>query len=152
MAHRLGITSPLNAYLSIGLGAEAVNPLEMARAYATFAHGGQRIDGSRVRQPAARDQLRRPADEPTARSLLDQNAPINRQVLDPAKNALLDEHPADGRPVRHRQGARSSAAAGRVAGKTGTTENYGDAWFVGYTPQLVDRRLGRLPEQARRRC
>ena len=32
-----------------------------------------------------------------------------------------------------------------VAGKTGTTENYGDAWFVGYTPQLVGRRLGRLP-------
>ena len=41
----------------------------------------------------------------------------------------------------------AAALPGRaVAGKTGTTENYGDAWFVGYTPQIVDRRLGRLSE------
>ncbi len=45
-AHELGITSPLKSYFAIGLGAEAVNPLEMARAYASFANGGERIDGS----------------------------------------------------------------------------------------------------------
>ena len=47
-AHRLGITSPLQGYFSIALGAEAVNPLEMARAYAAFADNGKRIDGSIV--------------------------------------------------------------------------------------------------------
>ena len=45
-AHRLGIASPLRPYLSIGLGAQAVNPLEMARAFSAFANGGFRIDGS----------------------------------------------------------------------------------------------------------
>src|SRR5262249_40456935 len=44
-AHRVGITSPLRGDFSIGLGTQAVNPLEMARAYSTFANGGERIDG-----------------------------------------------------------------------------------------------------------
>src|SRR5437773_7841785 len=44
-AHQMGITSPLHSVFSIGLGTQAVNPLEMARAYATFANGGERIDG-----------------------------------------------------------------------------------------------------------
>jgi penicillin-binding protein 1A len=46
MAQRLGIKSELKGYFAIGLGAEAVNPLEMARAFSTFANGGRRIDGS----------------------------------------------------------------------------------------------------------
>ena len=45
-AKQMGITSPLQSYFGIGLGVEAVNPLEMARAYATFANGGFRVDGS----------------------------------------------------------------------------------------------------------
>ena len=48
-AHALGVRSHLNGYFSIGLGAEAVNPLEMARAYATFANDGTRVDGKRLR-------------------------------------------------------------------------------------------------------
>src|SRR6266487_5486402 len=46
VAHQLGITSPLKDYFAIGLGAEAVNPLEMARAFASFANNGERVDGS----------------------------------------------------------------------------------------------------------
>src|SRR4029077_1114112 len=45
-ARALGITSPLQPYFSIGLGAEPATPLEMARAFASFANGGYRIDGS----------------------------------------------------------------------------------------------------------
>ena len=45
-AKQLGITSPLKKYFAIGLGAEAVNPLEMARAFSAFANGGLRIDGA----------------------------------------------------------------------------------------------------------
>ena len=48
MARRLGIQSPIKGYFSVTLGGEAVNPLEMARAYATFANGGQRIDGALI--------------------------------------------------------------------------------------------------------
>ena len=46
IARDAGIRSKLNAYFAIGLGAEAANPLEMARAFSTFANGGRRIDGS----------------------------------------------------------------------------------------------------------
>ena len=46
MARNAGIRSKLNSYFAIGLGAEAANPLEMARAYSTFANNGNRIDGS----------------------------------------------------------------------------------------------------------
>ena len=53
-AKELGITSPLQGYFAIGLGAEPVNPLEMARAYASFANGGYRVDGTLPRQRAAR--------------------------------------------------------------------------------------------------
>ena len=53
-AHSLGIRSRLAPYFSIGLGSGAVSPLEMARAYATLANEGRRVDGSRVREPPAR--------------------------------------------------------------------------------------------------
>jgi hypothetical protein len=46
MAHRLGVQSPLEGFVAIGLGVEAVNPLEMARAFSTFANDGARVDGS----------------------------------------------------------------------------------------------------------
>ena len=45
-ARRLGIQTPLQSYLSIGLGSQGVNPLDMARAYSAFANGGFRVDGA----------------------------------------------------------------------------------------------------------
>lgn len=137
MAHRLGIKSPLNSYLSIGLGAEAVNPLEMARAYATFAHGGERVDGYAFgNEPRAIKLVGRQTKTNGKIELLDQNGPVYRQVLDPAKNALLTSI----LQTVIQSGTGKAAQLGgswSTAGKTGTTENHGDAWFVGYTPQLV---------------
>ena len=131
-AHELGITSPLRSYLSIGLGAQAVNPLEMARAFASFAHGGIRIDGARFgNRPRAVVRVR---DE--SGGLVDENAPIRRRVLGPNKTAILTSLLE--RVVTSGTGRRAALADGRpAAGKTGTTENYGDAWFVGYTPHLA---------------
>ncbi len=128
-AHALGITSPLNDYFAIGLGVEAVNPLEMARAFATFANGGTRVDGrvlgNRPRAVLSVDRGRR----------TEENAPIGQQVLDPENNAtltwMLQQVVEDG------TGERAAIPGRAIAGKTGTTENYGDAWFVGYTPQLA---------------
>jgi membrane peptidoglycan carboxypeptidase len=125
-AHRLGITSPLQGYFSIALGGEAVNPLEMARAYATFANGGRKIDGSII------------GDRPRVIVSVSgkKNAPKPRQVITQTNaeivNSILQQ------VVQSGTGVRAQLPDGRpVAGKTGTTENYGDAWFVGYTPQLV---------------
>ena len=131
-ARRLGITSPLKSYFAIGLGAEAVNPLEMARAFSAFANGGRRIDGAAFgNRPRAISVVR---DD--ARRIVDNNLPVRRPVLT-ANTAALVTSLLQG-VVRAGTGKRAQLSDGRpVAGKTGTTENYGDAWFVGYTPQLV---------------
>jgi penicillin-binding protein 1A len=135
MAHRLGITSKLNPYLSIGLGAEAVNPLEMARAYATFANGGKRMDGKGFgNRPRAIQYVDRQKGNSVERYT--NNGVVPRQVLDPGKDALLTSMLQS--VVQSGTGKRAQLDGGfAVAGKTGTTENHGDAWFVGYTPQLV---------------
>jgi membrane peptidoglycan carboxypeptidase len=137
MAHRLGVKSPLNPYLSIGLGAEAVNPLEMARAYATFAHGGARIDGSAFgNEPRAVRWVDQQTKSNGRLELLDTNRPVNKQVLDPAKNAVLTNILQT--VIQSGTGRAAQLGGGwSTAGKTGTTENHGDAWFVGYTPSLV---------------
>jgi penicillin-binding protein 1A len=131
-ARRLGITSPLKSYFAIGLGAEAVNPLEMARAFSAFANGGRRIDGAAFgNRPRAIKMVRN-----EARRVVDDNAPVDRPVLT-ANTAALVTSLLQG-VVRAGTGKKAQLSDGRpVAGKTGTTENYGDAWFVGYTPQLV---------------
>ena len=136
MAHRLGITSPLNPYLSIGLGAESVNPLEMARAFATFAHGGQRVDGKAFgNRPRAIWWVERQKDN-NSWEMWNKNGPVDKQVLDPGKDALLTSILQS--VVQSGTGKRAQLDGGwEAAGKTGTTENHGDAWFVGYTPRLV---------------
>ncbi len=131
-AHKLGITSPLQSYFSIALGGEAVNPLEMARAYATFATGGKRVDNT-IFGPRYDD---RPRVVLSAKGCGGYNRPNARQVIGENDaeivNSILQQ------VVQQGTGKRAQLPDGRpVAGKTGTTENYGDAWFVGYTPQLV---------------
>jgi penicillin-binding protein 1A len=130
-ARQLGITSPLRSYFAIGLGAEAVNPLEMARAYGSFANGGYRIDGSAFgNEPRAVTRI----DDVTGEPVYD-NAPVKRPVLTPAEAELMTQLLQG--VVTSGTGTAAALPDRPVAGKTGTTENYGDAWFVGYTPQLV---------------
>ncbi|HEX2111510.1 MAG TPA: PBP1A family penicillin-binding protein [Gaiellaceae bacterium] len=130
VAHALGVESPLDDYFAIGLGVEAVNPLEMARAFATFANEGARVDGRVLgNRPRAVLSVRR-------NGRVERNVPRERQILDPNDNAMLTSMLAN--VVEAGTGERAALDDGRpVAGKTGTTENYGDAWFVGYTPQLA---------------
>jgi penicillin-binding protein 1A len=129
MAHRLGITRPLHDYFAIGLGVEAVSPLEMARAFATFANGGERVDGS-VLGNVPRAVLR---VEDGNRA--DSNDAKPKEVIDPNETAIVNSILQ--RVVTEGTGTRAALDDRPVAGKTGTTENYGDAWFVGYTPQLA---------------
>jgi penicillin-binding protein 1A len=131
-AKSLGIQSPLRAYYAIGLGGEAVNPLEMARAYSAFANGGRRVDGARFGD-TPRAILRVANDH--GKTFAD-NAPLFREVLSEDNAAMVTTLLE--RVIQGGTGTKAKLPDGRPeAGKTGTTENYGDAWFVGYTPQLV---------------
>ncbi len=128
-AHKLGVTRPLEDYFAIGLGVEAVSPLEMARAFASLANGGRRVDGSVLgNTPRA---VLRVEDENSA----DVNDPVERPAVDENDAAIVNSILQ--RVVSEGTGQRAALDDRPVAGKTGTTENYGDAWFVGYTPQLA---------------
>jgi penicillin-binding protein 1A len=137
-AHALGVASPLKSYFSIGLGAQAVNPLEMARAFSAFANGGFRIDGS-ITGDHSRAIVAIGDKDSTyvacRRPHVVCNTPEPKRVLKadtaPIVNSILQG------VVNLGTGRQASLPGRPVAGKTGTTENYGDAWFVGYTPQLV---------------
>ena len=130
-AHALGIRSPLDAYFSIGLGSVAVNPLEMARAYATIGNGGRRVDGSLFGDaPRVVERVQR-----IRSGRVDENLPQPTEVTQPGEAELLTSILQD--VVRSGTGRRAAVPGVEVAGKTGTTDNYGDAWFVGYTPELA---------------
>ena len=120
---RLGITSRIGLEPAMALGAVEVSPLEMAQAYDAFANGGRRVEAhgiTRIRTPQGRVIYQR-----SARGEAGVQAINNPQLY--YLNEML-------RGVVQRGTARAVAIPGRdVAGKTGTTSDYKDAWFVGYT-------------------
>jgi penicillin-binding protein 1A len=133
-ARTLGITTPLQGYFAIGLGAEPATPLEMARAYQSFADGGERIDGSVF------------GNEPRVVQEVNVNGTtqVNKVIGIPALGTADESHTRAAiidsllqGVVQFGTGTAAALPGRQVAGKTGTTENFGDAWFVGYTPQLV---------------
>ena len=130
-AQELGISTPLHPYFSIGLGAEPATPLDMARAYSAFANGGDRVDGSIFgNKPRAIECVVKPPDQ-----TCQQNNVVERQVLTSEQAAIVDQL-LEG-VIGYGTGTAAQIPGYTVAGKTGTTENYGDAWFVGFTPQIV---------------
>ncbi|WP_441455064.1 MULTISPECIES: PBP1A family penicillin-binding protein [unclassified Brevundimonas] len=124
-ARRLGITSPIGLQPSMALGAVEVSPLEMAQAYDAFANGGKRVEAygiSRIRTPSGRVIYQHGTGE--------NGQAINNPPLY-YMNQML-------RGVITSGSGRSAAIGGRdIAGKTGTTSDYKDAWFVGYTGGFV---------------
>ncbi len=126
-ARELGITSRLAPVPALALGAFEVNPLELARAYLPFANGGVRVDrATAVRAVHTADGTIGALDEPGT-----------AQVITPAEaylmTTLLEGVIASGTGGA----AQPLQALGSVAGKTGTTNDGRDAWFVGYTPNLL---------------
>jgi penicillin-binding protein 1A len=124
MARRLGVTSPLLAVPSAVLGTNDVTALDMATAYGTFANRGVRVDPVFVTRVTTADGRvlyeRRP---PPARRV------VRRDVAD-AVTGVLQQVVERGTGVEARIGRP-------VAGKTGTSQAWRDAWFVGYTPERV---------------
>ena len=124
LARRLGITSPLVKDLSLALGTSGVSPLELTRAYATFANSG--------RMPQA-IFIEKIVD--STGKVLEEQHPAFSEALDP-RVAYQMTHLMEG--VITDGTARGISSFGApAAGKTGTTDQSIDAWFVGYTPELT---------------
>lgn len=127
MAQRLGISSPLTERPSLVLGASEVRLLELTAAYAVLANGGHSVRPYGITE--IRDREGRILYPPQHTRLPDPPRVLAPRVIEQANRMLH---------AVLRDGTGKQAAPGRpAAGKTGTTQGNRDAWFVGYTPDLV---------------
>lgn len=125
VAHRLGIVSDLSANPSIALGTSEVSPLEIVTAYAAFSNGGIGV------QPQIISRVK----TASGKLLYQRKGASNGRVIDPnyvsMMNTMMQETLLTGT-------ARKATLPGwQAAGKTGTSQEYRDAWFIGYTSHLV---------------
>jgi 1A family penicillin-binding protein len=127
LARRAGIRSPLRPVPALALGAGEVTPLELAAAYAPFANGGLSVTPSLIRRIEAGDgTVLWRAPRPRAERVLGEAEAFQ---LTSMLESVVDG--GTGRTVR------DLGVRGAVAGKTGTTNDGADVWFVGYTPTVI---------------
>lgn len=125
LAHKMGIKSELPNFLSLSLGVGEVTPLEMTNAYATFDNEGIWVE------PIAITKI-----EDRNGNVIEEVVPETREVLSEETAYMMTDM---------MEGVVNEGTASSIrqffhrpaAGKTGTSQNYTDAWFVGYTPQFV---------------
>jgi penicillin-binding protein 1A len=123
-AKRMGISSPLPAVSSLALGVGDVSPIEMAAAFGVFADKGVHVEPYSIARIEDKDG-----------NVLEENSPTRREILSDATAFIM---------TSMLEGVVNGGTGGRVrdyfqlpaAGKTGTTTEFADAWFVGYTPQI----------------
>jgi penicillin-binding protein 1A len=120
----LGVRSPLVPNLSLALGSSEVSLLELAAAYGVFANQGQRVEPRFITQITD-----------SQGSVIDEHLPQTEQVISPETAYLVTSLLQS--VIDHGTGKRAQALARPAAGKTGTTNDMNDAWFMGYTPQLL---------------
>ena len=124
MTKRFGITTPLPPYLPLALGAADMKLIEHVSAFTVFPNDGIRIDPHMIRRVTSYDG-----------ALLEEAHPEVHDVISPevarTMTAMLEE------VIQFGTGVQAKALGRPTAGKTGTTQDYTDAWFMGFTPQLT---------------
>jgi penicillin-binding protein 1A len=124
VARRFGISSPLDVNLSLALGTSDMTLIELTSAYGALANQGQWLPPTTIRY----------VTDPQGK-LLEENLPEPREAVSP-ETAFVITHMLRG--VVERGTGQAAKTLGRpVAAKTGTTNDYSNAWFIGYTPRLA---------------
>jgi penicillin-binding protein 1A len=141
---KLGIESPVKRDLSIALGTSGVSMLELTAGFGVFADGGERIKpifikkivtmkGEVIEENTPYVELEEKEDE---EETPESSSPLLRERAISPQNAFIMTHLLEG-VVQHGTGQRAKALGRPLAGKTGTSSDYADAWFIGYTPSLL---------------
>ena len=123
-AQAIGINSDMPRDLTLALGSLSITPFDLARCYSVFANGGEKM------KPIAIKYI-----TDAKGRILESNEPESEEVMNPQTAFLVTSLMED--VVKNGTGWRAKALGRPVAGKTGTTNENKDAWFVGYTPHLV---------------
>ncbi len=141
---KLGIESPIKRDLSIALGTSGVSMLEMTSAFAVFANGGERVKpifikkivtmkGEVLEENTPYIEMEEKEEEEESSEI---PSPVLKERVISPQNAFIMTHLLQG-VVQHGTGQRAKVLGRPVAGKTGTSSDYTDAWFIGYTPSLL---------------
>ncbi len=136
-ARKMGITSDLPNVPALTLGVADIKPVEMAEAFGTFANMGVHTDHIVIKKI----YMGSSNDSDLAGILLESND--SERSIELRSNRALSENTAwimvqnMRRVVEAGTGTRARVSGLQIAGKTGTNDDYADAWFVGYTPELV---------------
>ena len=120
----LGIQSPLSADLALALGSSSVTLKELTSAYGVFGNNGLALE------PYTVSTIRDPDSRILEQHLFEPRQAVSRETAYLMTHMLMDV-------IQHGTGRRASTIGRPLAGKTGTTNSYRDAWFVGYAPHLV---------------
>jgi penicillin-binding protein 1A len=123
-AKKLGITSELYPSLSLGLGASGVSLLELSTAYSVFANGGYRVTPVFITKIMDRDGKELEASVFDSEKVIDDSTAY---IMTSLMQSVINEG----------TGTRAKALKRPAAGKTGTTNNLHDAWFMGYTANYI---------------
>ncbi len=126
VARRAGISSPLRQDLSLALGTSEVSLLELTGAYATLASGGERLTPYSIQAVVGQDGR-----------VLESTQFARERAFTPELAFLVTQMLEEVLESGTGKAARALGFAAPAAGKTGTSENYQDAWFMGYTTTLV---------------
>jgi len=124
MAMRMGIETPLANNLSLALGSSEVTLIEMARAFSTFPNLGKNIKPQFIQAVLNRKG-----------EIIEQLEPVFKEAVDPLTAFQMVQLLMG--VIQNGTGSSAKALGFPAGGKTGTTDNYRDAWFIGFTPEIV---------------
>jgi penicillin-binding protein 1A len=141
---RMGIESPIKRDLSIALGTSAISMPELTSAFAVFANGGERVKpiflkkivtmkGEVLEENTPYIEMEEKEEE---EETSETPPPVLKERVISPQNAFIMTHLLQG-VVQHGTGQRAKVLGRPVAGKTGTSSDYSDAWFIGYAPSLL---------------